>query len=71
MSRTERKHCLDGGAPTECKPWTMRNLKGAGFDYWGRRPCSMWGPCKETKQMTHTVERSKNRELINELKRIR
>lgn len=70
MSRTTKKHCLDGWSLADRKPWTLRGLKGVGFEYWGRRPCSLWGTGKDTKKMTHTVERAENRELKNELKRI-
>ena len=43
---------------------TIRGSKGAGFDYWGRRPCT-GKPGRFTKRLTHRAERriGKNIEL--------
>ena len=53
---------------------TKRGSKGAGFEYWGRRPCKMDFPTpgKENKTITHRQERAAaKRELDEKIKEIR
>jgi len=36
---------------------TIKGKKGAGFEYWSRRPCCGMTPGKFTKRRTHKLER--------------
>jgi hypothetical protein len=68
MSRTHRKHCLDGYCITEWKPWAEKGLKGTGYEYWSRRiGYAFPGRHKYGKKKTHTFERAAERRLIHKL----
>jgi hypothetical protein len=45
---------------------TRKGAKGPGWEYWSRRPCSGWNPSKEHKQITHQIERAREKELIQD-----
>jgi len=42
---------------------TKKGTKGAGYEYWGRRPCKFLfcPPGRETKRHTHRMERAEGR----------
>ena len=42
---------------------TVKNRKGPGYEYWGRRPMPMGSPGKWTKRMTHKLERRERKRL--------
>jgi len=42
---------------------TVKGGKGPGFEYWGKRPFSGVSPSKENKQITHKIERQRNKKL--------
>ena len=45
---------------------TTKGSKGPGHDYWSRRPMSGSAPGKETKRLTHKLERIEAKDQIKE-----
>lgn len=43
---------------------TNRGSKSLGYDYWSKRPCSKSGYGRHIKDMTNSVERAKEREML-------
>ncbi len=43
---------------------TRKGSKGPGFEYWSRRPCSGMEPGRDTKRVTHGIERAQEKELV-------
>ena len=45
---------------------TRRGSKGPGYTYGDRRPCSGFNPGKESKQVTHQIERAREKKLVQD-----
>lgn len=48
---------------------TKKGSKGAGYEYWSKRPYSGSSPGKITKKLTHSKERSDEKKLIRKEKK--
>ncbi len=67
MSRTYKNANPSGYTGQDNKPWSMKGLKGLGYEYWSRRIYyAMPGPYKYGKKKTHTKERAVERCMIND-----
>lgn len=48
---------------------TKKGAKGAGFEYWSKRPCAGDSPGRETKKRTHRKERIQDKKIIEREKK--
>lgn len=65
MSRTYKKDNPSGYTGKEDKVWSMKGLKGLGYEYWSRRiGMACPGKYKSGKKKTHTFERAQKRALL-------
>lgn len=46
---------------------TPKSGKGWGYEYWGKRPPLMGSPGKDTKKLTHSIERARKRQELHNL----
>jgi hypothetical protein len=47
---------------------TKKGAKGPGYEYWSKRPMAGQSPGKETKKLTHKIERLENKKKTREAK---
>jgi len=45
---------------------TRRGSRGPGYEYWSRRPCSGWNPGRETKMISHQIERAREKATLHD-----